>query len=197
MQSVSYSYKLQFHHLLLLFERSQGCPVINLRLGSRPSVITIIKFYISADFSIWDGSTLFISRERPIFCVPLEPFGVRMHSLDLLALMTIGFEKNEGMVCWKDNGIRRKAVCATTVLDQCVFPVFSIWQSTSIVVIVVCIFVIPANKTFIEAWKTRIFSSPSFRELISGISSPSRLCVPQRSNSIFRYINTRANQKWK
>lgn len=112
-----------------------------------------------------------------------------MHSLDLLALMTIGFEKNEGLVCWKDNGICRKAVCATTVLDQCVFLVFSIWQSTSIVVIVVCIFVIPANKTFIETWKTRIFSSPSFRELISG-SSPSRLCVPQRRNFIFRYINT-------
>ena len=119
-----------------------------------------------------------------------------MHSLDLLALMTIGFEKNEGLVCWKDNGICRKAVCATTVLDQCVFPVFSIWQSGSIVIIVVCIFVIPANRTFIEAWKTRIFSNPSYRELISD-SFPSRLCFPQRSNFIFRYINTRANQKRK
>ena len=120
-----------------------------------------------------------------------------MHSLDLLALITIGFEKNEGLVCWKDNGVCRKAVCATTVLDQCVFPVFYIWQSASIVIIVVCIFVIPANKTFIEAFKTIIFSSPSFRELISGISSSSRLCVPQKRNFIFRYINTRANQKRK
>ena len=84
-----------------------------------------------------------------------------MHSLDLLALMTIGFEKDEGIICWKDNGICRKAVCATTVLDQCVFPVFSIWQSASMVIILVCIFVIAANKTFIEVWKTRIFSSPS------------------------------------
>lgn len=131
-----------------------------------PIIVTVIKYNIPVHFLVRCPSTLTVSRKGPIFCVPFEPFFSHSHTLYLLSLVTIGFEQHERSVCGKDNTICRMTVCTAAVLDQGVVSVFPIWQCTSIAVIVVCVFVIPADIPFSETCKRKrsACSLPCYRK---------------------------------
>ena len=117
-------------------------------------IITVIKLNIPSDLPIRDRAPFFVSRERPIFSVPLEELLAPTHAFHVLALMRVWLEQHEGRVCRQDDGVLSVAVRAAAVMNQRVFTKFAVWHRASIVVVVVAVFIIPANEPFVETcWR--------------------------------------------
>ena len=110
----------------------------------------MIQLDIPSKLLIRNRSQVFVSGERPVLGIPLEPFFLPAHSLHMLTLTRVRFEQHERRVREQDDVVFGVPISPAAILNQRVFGKLFIRHSFPIMVVVIAIFIVPANETCFE-----------------------------------------------
>ena len=100
----------------------------------------MIQLDIPSNLLIRNLSQVFVSGERPVLGIPLEPFFLPAHSLHMLTRR----------VREQDDVVFGVPISPAAILNQRVFGKLFIRHSFPIMVVVIAIFIVPANETCFE-----------------------------------------------